>query len=106
MKPAGAVKRPEQVEFFLRLHGLWEGIVQLPRPPPPPPPFDIETMEPIEPPWQALKEWIPDDEPDLDWFNRPRNPSEQDPDWFDQTPAWNAPEIHLEDARILVLEYT
>jgi hypothetical protein len=25
----------------------------LPRPPPPP--FDIETMEPIEPPWQAIK---------------------------------------------------
>jgi hypothetical protein len=23
MKLAGAVKRPEQVEFFLRLHGLW-----------------------------------------------------------------------------------
>jgi hypothetical protein len=28
-------------------------------------------MEPIEPPWQAIKEWIPDEEPDLDWFNRP-----------------------------------
>jgi hypothetical protein len=50
-----------------------EGIViQLARPPPPP--FDIDTMEPIEPPWQAIKEWIPDDEPDLDRFNRPRNP--------------------------------
>jgi hypothetical protein len=36
----------------------------LPRPPPPP--FDIHTMEPIEPPWQAIKEWIPDEEPDLD----------------------------------------
>ena len=35
---------------------LWEGIVTLPRPPPPP--FDIETMEQIEPPWQAIKEWI------------------------------------------------
>jgi hypothetical protein len=43
-------------------------------------------MEPIEPPWQAVKEWIPDDEPDLDWFNRPRNPSESDPDCFDQSP--------------------
>lgn len=52
-------------------------------------------MEPIEPPWQAIKEWIPDDEPDLDWFN-----------WFDQTPKWKAPEIHLDDGRILVLEYT
>jgi hypothetical protein len=104
MKLAGAVKRPEQIEFFLRLHGLWEGLIQLPRPPPPP--FDIETMEPIEPPWQAIKEWIPDDEPDLDWFNRPRNPHEPDPDWFDQTQAWKAPEIHLDDGRILVLEYT
>jgi hypothetical protein len=132
MKLAGAVKRPEQVEFFLRLHSLWEGIIQLPRPPPPP--FDIEkrrrlvgvlgggvagarrvslpagranqTMEPIEPPWQAIKEWIPDDEPDLDWFNRPRNPHEPDPDWFDQTPTWKAPEIQLDDGRILVLEST
>lgn len=104
MKLVGAVKRPEQVEFFLRLHGLWEGVIQLARPPPPP--FDIETMEPIEPPWQAIKEWIPDDEPDLDWFNRPRNPHEPDPDWFDQTQAWKAPEIHLDDGRILVLEYT
>lgn len=54
MKLIGAVKRPEQLEFFLRLHGLWEGIIQFPRPPPPP--FDIDTMEPIEPPWQAIKE--------------------------------------------------
>lgn len=23
-------------------------------------------------PWQAIKEWIPDDEPDLIWFNQPR----------------------------------
>ena len=67
MKPAGAIKRPGQVDFLLSLPGLWEGIVQLPRPSPPP--FDIETMEPIEPPWQAIKEWIPDDEPELDWFN-------------------------------------
>jgi hypothetical protein len=31
-------------------------------------------MEPIEPPWQAIKEWIPDDEPELNWFNQARNP--------------------------------
>jgi hypothetical protein len=92
------------MEFFLRLHGLWEGIIQLPRPPPPP--FDIETMKPIEPPWQAIKEWIPDDEPDRDWFNCPRKPNEPDPDWFDQSQTWQAPEIHLDDGRILVLEYT
>jgi hypothetical protein len=56
MKPVRQVIHREEVEFFLRLHGLWEGIIQLPRPPPPP--FDIDTMEPIEPPWQAIKEWI------------------------------------------------
>jgi hypothetical protein len=101
---AGAVKRPEQVEFFLRLHGLREGIIQFPRSPPPP--FDIETMEPIEPPWQAIKEWIPDDEPDLDWLNCPTKPNEPDPDWFDQSQTWQAPEIHLNDGRTLFLEYT
>jgi hypothetical protein len=104
MKLSGAVKRPEQIEFFLRLYGLWEGIIDIP--PPPRPPFDIETFEPIEPPWQAIKEWIPDDEPDLTWFNQPRKPSEPDPDWFDQSAAWKAPEVLLDDGRILVLEYT
>jgi len=52
-------------------------------------------MEPIEPPWQAVKEWIPDDEPDLDWFNRPRNPSNPPPEDFDQRPAWQPEEIPL-----------
>jgi hypothetical protein len=73
-------------------------------------------MKPIEPPWQAIKEWIPDDEPDLDWFNRPRNPSNPDLDGIDQrvlrslgeevSQTWQAPEIHLDDGRILVLEST
>jgi hypothetical protein len=45
---------------------------------PPPPPFDIETMEPIEPPWVAIKEWIPDDEPDLNLFNQERKPEWDD----------------------------
>ncbi len=35
-------------------------------------PFDTETMEPGEPPWRAVKEWIADEDPDLDRFNRPR----------------------------------
>jgi hypothetical protein len=104
MKPVRKVIRREEIQFFLRLHGLWEGIIQLPRPPPPP--FDTETMEPIEPPWQAVKEWIPDDEPDHDWFNRPRNPSNPDSDGIDQRPSWQAPEIHLDDGRTLVLEYS
>jgi hypothetical protein len=63
-------------------------------------------MEPVEPPWQAIKEWIPDDEPDLTWFNQPRKTSEPDPDWFDQSPAWQAPEVPLGDGRTLILEYT
>jgi hypothetical protein len=114
MKPVLKVIRPEQIEFFLRLHGLWEGIIQLPRPPPPQ--FDIETMEPIEPPCPAIKEWIPDDESDLGWFNRLWNPNEPDPDWFDQlvlrslgeevSQTWKPEEIQLDGGRTLVLEYT
>jgi hypothetical protein len=45
MKTAGTMVRRGEVEFFLRLHGLWEGVIALP--PPPRPPFDIETMEPL-----------------------------------------------------------
>ncbi len=55
---------------------------------------------------QKCGEGIPDDEPDLDWFNRPRNPSNPDPDSMDQSPTWQAPEIHLDDGRTLVLEYS
>ncbi len=73
---------------------------------PPPPPFDIQAMEPIEPPWQAIKEWIPDDEPDLEGFNRFRNPLNPDPNGIDQSQTWQAPEIQLDDGRILVLEST
>jgi hypothetical protein len=63
-------------------------------------------MEPIEPPWLAIKEWIPDDEPDLDWFNRPRNPPNSDSDGIDQSPSWTPPEVQLDDERVLVLEST
>ena len=51
-------------------------------------------MEPIRPPWHALKEWIPVENPG------------DDPGWFDQTTRWQAPEIPLDDDRILVLEFT
>jgi len=44
----------------------------------------------LESPPQPIKEWIPDDEPDLDWFNRPRDPSNPDPEGFDQSQAWKA----------------
>ena len=78
------------------------GAIHLPRPPPPP--LDIDTMEPIEPPWQAIKEWIPDDEPDLNWFNQARPPSDSEPDSFDQSPDWRPEEIPLGDGRTLILE--
>jgi len=29
----------------------------------PPPPFDIENLQRIEPPWQAIKDWIPTTNP-------------------------------------------
>jgi len=40
-------------------------------------------MEPIEPPWQAIKEWIPDDEPDINWFNQERKPTGDDSRSYD-----------------------
>ena len=34
------IVRPEEIQFFLRLLGLWEALISLP--PPPEPPFDVE----------------------------------------------------------------
>ena len=91
MQCAGTIVRPGEIQFFLRLHGLWDGVIDLP--PPPDPPFDIETFEPIEPPWQAIREWIPDDD------------AEPSFDFFDQRPASGKPvEIPREDGSILVLD--
>lgn len=98
MKVMRPMLKPGEVEFFLKLHGLWEGLVLLPRPPPPP--FDIETMRRIEPPWRAIKQWIPDQDPELDWFNRPR----KDRDEYDQSPTWKPKEVRLDDGRILLLD--
>jgi hypothetical protein len=64
------------------------------------------TMESIEPPWQAIKEWILDDEPDLNWFNQERDPAGADPERFDQSPAWRSEEIPLGGGRTLVLDPT
>jgi hypothetical protein len=62
-------------------------------PPPPDPPFDIDTFEPIEPPWQAIREWIPADEGEAGF------------DLFDQRPDSGKPvEIPLEDGYTLVLD--
>ena len=83
--------RPGEIEFFLRLQGLWEGIIDFP--PPPDPPFDMETFEPIEPPWQAIREWIPADE------------GEPNFGLFDQRDESGKPvEIPLEDGYILVFD--
>jgi hypothetical protein len=54
-------------------------------PHPPLPPFDIDTMEHIEPLWQAIKEWISDDDPDLSWFNQEGDPTGAEPECFDQS---------------------
>jgi hypothetical protein len=71
--------------------GLWGGIIHLP----PPPSFDIDTMEPVKPPWQAIKEWIPDDDPNLNWFDQERDPTGAEPECCDQSPAWQAKEKDL-----------
>jgi hypothetical protein len=36
MKTIGGERKPEQVEFFLRLWGLWTGVINIPPPPKPP----------------------------------------------------------------------
>ncbi|MBT8037341.1 MAG: hypothetical protein KJO21_07330 [Verrucomicrobiae bacterium] len=91
-------------------------------------------MEPIEPPWQVIKEWIaadplwpchparsssgscfhhlppkcgwsvPDDEPDLNGFNQERKPVGGDFRQYDQSPDWCPIEIPLGDGRTLILE--
>jgi len=88
MKVVGTMIRRSEVEFFLRLHGLWEAIVALP--PPPDPPFDIDTMEPIEAPPHAI--W----RDDFEEFGPDR--------WAEIDPAWAAPELDLGDGRRLVLD--
>ena len=88
MKAVKTMIRPEEVEFFLRLHGLWEGVIALP--PPPDPPYDIETMEPIHAP------------PHLGWGNDGEGPPRDE--WAEDQPAWQAPELPLDDGRVLVLD--
>jgi hypothetical protein len=53
---------------------------------------------------KCSSKWIPDDEPYLDWFNRALNPGNPDSAGIDQRDPWKAPEIHLEDGRILVFD--
>ena len=91
MKVAGKVIRPEEVEFFLRLFDLWEGVLAIP--PPPDPPFDVETLEQIRTP------------PEFCWWK----PNESDPFQFqlhavDESNPWEPPEVQLDDERVLVLD--
>ena len=54
--------------------------------------------------WQAIKEWIPDDEPNLNWFNQERKAVGDDSRQYDQSPAWSPKEIPLGDGLTLILE--
>ncbi|MAS94266.1 MAG: hypothetical protein CMO55_13800 [Verrucomicrobiales bacterium] len=88
MKNVGTTVRFEEIEFFLRLRGLWVGITSLP--PPPDPPFDIERMEPLNVPIHR------------NWSGQTDPPPE---DWWQDTPGeWYAPELPLDDDYTLVLD--
>ena len=91
MKNAGKMLRREEIEFFLQLHGLWEGVLSLP--PPPDPPYDIESIEPtdVPPVWVWAGECQP---PPAIWWQHgsPVKPK----------PAH--PELDLGEGRILVLD--
>ena len=88
MRVVGTMIRRSEIEFFLRLHGMWDGIVGLP--PPPNPPFDIDTMEPLDVPTQ----W--------GWRDEIEAPAEIW--WSGEEPAWAAPELDFGDGRVLVLD--
>ena len=62
--------------------------------PPPDAPFDIDTFEPIDPPWPAIREWIPADATD---------PLAVFPEDIVST-HWVPKEIRLDDDRTLVLD--
>jgi hypothetical protein len=51
-------------------------------------------------------QWLLRFQPNFDWFNRPRNPSNPDSDGYDQSQTWKPEEIQLDDGRTLVLDYT
>ena len=68
------IVRPGEVEFFLRLLGLWEGLISLP--PPPDPPYDIEERSGIGGVLDAGESRSPQGEP-AKWGGRikPSSPS-------------------------------
>ena len=91
MKNQGKMQRPEEIEFFLRLHGLWEGVISLP--PPPDPPYDVETLEPLEVP--PVWVWAGEIEPPPDIWWQCGAPARPEP---------RHPELDLGDGRVLVLD--
>ena len=94
MKNVGTIIRRTEIEFFLKLWGMWEGVISLP--PPPDPPFNIETMEPetVPPGWKTRWPPLPEEHlpPPDEWLHQ--NDSE----------AWRNPEFPLEDGKVLVLD--
>jgi hypothetical protein len=70
----------------------------------PSPPAQGSTNRPLGVIWQAIKEWIPDDDPGLNWFNQERDPTGAVPECFDQSPAWRPEEIPIDDGHVLVLD--
>ena len=116
MKNVGTIVKKEEIEFFLLLHGLWEGIISLP--PPPDPPFDIEKRRGSEAFWteakpqpagrtrragRANQTLEPLNVPlHWSWSDQTDPPPE---DWWQDTPGeWEAPELPLDDGYTLVLD--
>ena len=91
MMSKGKMMRPEEIQFFLRLHGLWEGIIALP--PPPEPPYDIDTIEPLDAPPVTL------------WAGESKSPPAI---WWEcgapVKPETAHPELALDDGNVLVLD--
>jgi hypothetical protein len=59
-------------------------------------PFDIGAFEPIELPWQAIKQWIPADDDEASFHWQGANHSNES--------SWRPKEVPLGDDRILVLD--
>jgi hypothetical protein len=89
MKVRGTLIRPEEIEFFLRLHGMWEGIIDIP--PPPEPPYNIEAMEPIRVP--ALWEWADAQEQDPEHPTSPGKPRSS-PSMTNASSSWTETRSH------------
>jgi len=91
MKNKGKLMRPEEIQFFLMLHGLWEGVIALP--PPPDPPYDVESIEPLDVP--PVSVWAGETEvPPKIWWEcgAPVRPEPK------------PPELELDDGQVLVLD--